>query len=101
AQGAVSVFMLALDAFKRVNDVYGHGIGDQTLVALANVLTGSVRAADSVCRIGGEEFGVIMPSTRAGDGLGLARRIQERLEELEVEAGTITVSVGVSEAPLH
>ena len=101
AQDAVSVLMLDIDDFKKVNDVYGHGIGDQTLVALANVLTGSVRAADSVCRIGGEEFGVIMPSTGAGDAFALARRIQERLEELEVEAGTITVSVGVSEGPLH
>ena len=59
---AVAVVMLDLDDFKRVNDVYGHGIGDQLLYQVADVLRASVRASDIVCRVGGEEFAVILPS---------------------------------------
>ena len=58
--------MFDLDDFKRVNDVYGHGAGDQLLIQLARLARETVRESDVVCRIGGEEFGVIMPSCDAG-----------------------------------
>ena len=58
---SVAVLMFDLDDFKRVNDIYGHGAGDQLLVQLARVSREIVRGSDVVCRIGGEEFGVIMP----------------------------------------
>jgi HD-GYP domain-containing protein (c-di-GMP phosphodiesterase class II) len=61
-----------------------------------------VRGSDVVCRIGGEEFGVIMPSCDAGDALALAARLTERLRSLELEpTGRMTVSVGVSQGPQH
>src|SRR5581483_5371662 len=60
--GAVALMMLDIDDFKKVNDVYGHGIGDQVLRELAETLKGVVRASDVVCRLGGEEFGVVMGS---------------------------------------
>src|SRR4029078_8377927 len=63
----VAILMFDLDDFKRVNDVYGHGAGEQILVHIARVARDAVRGADVVCRIGGEEFGVIMPSCDAGD----------------------------------
>ena len=63
--------MLDVDDFKRVNDIYGHATGDHALVALADILPGTVRVSDVVCRLGGEEFGVIMASCDAGDALGL------------------------------
>ena len=66
----VAVLMFDLDDFKRVNDVYGHGVGDQLLIQVARVSRDTVRGSDVVCRIGGEEFGVIMPSCDAGDALG-------------------------------
>ena len=67
--------MLDIDDFKKVNDVFGHGTGDQVLVALADdPPLGSIAASDVVCRIGGEEFAVIMPSCDAGDAMRLAAR---------------------------
>src|SRR5436853_643706 len=56
----VAVLMLDLDDFKRINDVHGHGIGDELLRLLADALRGAVRNGDVVCRLGGEEFAVIM-----------------------------------------
>ena len=79
--------MFDLDDFKRVNDVYGHGAGDQLLIQLARLARETVRGSDVVCRIGGEEFGVIMPSCDAGDALGLAARLTERLSDGRVRAG--------------
>ena len=99
---SVAVLMFDLDDFKRVNDVYGHGAGDQLLIQLARLARETVRGSDVVCRIGGEEFGVIMPSCDAGDALGLAARLTERLREVEFEpAGRMTVSIGVSQGPQH
>ena len=99
---SVAVLMFDLDDFKRVNDVYGHGAGDQLLAQLARIARETVRGSDVVCRIGGEEFGVIMPSCDAGDALGLAARLTERLCEVEFEpAGHMTVSIGISQGPHH
>ncbi|HTR33045.1 MAG TPA: diguanylate cyclase, partial [Gaiellaceae bacterium] len=99
---SVAVLMFDLDDFKRVNDVYGHAAGDQLLVQLARIARDTVRGSDVVCRIGGEEFGVIMPSCDAGDALGLAARLAETLRTVEFEsAGRITVSMGVAQGPEH
>ena len=97
---SVAVLMFDLDDFKRVNDIYGHAQGDELLAELARVAAETVRGSDVVCRIGGEEFGVIMPSCAAGDALGLASRLVERLAGTEFEpAGRVTISVGVAEGP--
>jgi diguanylate cyclase (GGDEF)-like protein len=99
---SVAVLMFDIDDFKKVNDIYGHGAGDQLLIQLAQLARDSVRGSDVVCRLGGEEFGVIMTSCDAGDALGLAARLTERLRATEFEpAGTITVSIGVSQGPQH
>jgi diguanylate cyclase (GGDEF)-like protein len=98
----VAVLMFDLDDFKRVNDVYGHGAGDQLLVQISKLALETVRGSDVVCRIGGEEFGVIMPSCDAGDALALAARFAERLREVDFEpAGPMTVSIGISQGPQH
>jgi diguanylate cyclase (GGDEF)-like protein len=102
SRDSVGVLMLDIDDFKRVNDVYGHGVGDQVLRDLGEMLRGVVRGSDIVCRLGGEEFGVIMASGDAGDALNLARRLTETLIDLELgPAGKITISVGVSQGPEH
>ncbi|HVU78480.1 MAG TPA: diguanylate cyclase [Gaiellaceae bacterium] len=99
---SVAVLMFDLDDFKRVNDVYGHGAGDQLLIQIARIARDAVRASDVVCRIGGEEFGVIMPSCDAGDALGLAVRLREAIERAEFEpAGRMTLSMGVAQGPEH
>jgi diguanylate cyclase (GGDEF)-like protein len=102
AHDSIAVLMLDIDDFKRVNDIYGHGTGDQVLVALADILRQTVRASDVVCRLGGEEFGVIMASCDAGDALGLAARLGERLGQEEFDpAGRLTLSIGISQGPEH
>ena len=102
ARDSVAVLMLDIDDFKRVNDVHGHGTGDQVLTDLADLLRAAVRGSDVVCRVGGEEFGVIMPSCDAGDALNLGRRLTDGLAEVDLgAAGTITVSIGISQGPQH
>ena len=99
---SVAVLMFDLDDFKRVNDVYGHGAGDQLLIQLARLARETVRESDVVCRIGGEEFGVIMPSCDSEAALGLASRLSERIREVDFEpAGRMTVSMGISQGPHH
>ncbi len=86
AHETVALVMLDLDDFKKVNDVYGHGIGDQLLYQVADVLRASVRASDVVCRVGGEEFAVILPSGDLTSSIALAERIGEELAKLEADA---------------
>ena len=99
---SVAVLMLDIDDFKRVNDVYGHGTGDQVLRDLADLLRTALRGSDVVCRLGGEEFGVVMPSCDAGDALNLGRRLTDALDQVDFgPAGKITISVGISQGPEH
>ena len=102
AHDSVALLMFDIDDFKKLNDVYGHATGDNVLVALADMLKTSVRASDVVCRIGGEEFAVILPSNSAGDAAGLARRLKDRLAATELDpGGDITLSIGISQGPEH
>ena len=78
---SIAVLMLDLDDFKRVNDIHGHSAGDQLLVQVARVAEETVRASDIACRIGGEEFAVIMPSCDARGGARLAARLTSDLRD--------------------
>ena len=98
----VALVMIDLDDFKKVNDVHGHGVGDELLLHVADVLRSSVRTTDVVCRVGGEEFAIIIPSGDLESTLGLAERLGGSIELLEVEAaGRLTVSTGVAMGPEH
>ena len=98
----VAVLMLDIDDFKRVNDVHGHGVGDELLRLLAEALRSCVRPDDVVCRLGGEEFGVIMHACDGKDATSIAERLIDRLAELDLAGvGTLTVSVGLSLGPEH
>jgi diguanylate cyclase (GGDEF)-like protein len=99
---SVAVLMFDLDDFKRVNDVYGHGAGDNLLKKVGAIARESVRSSDVVCRIGGEEFGVIMPSCDGRAALALAGRLAESFEREEFEpTGPMTVSIGIAIGPEH
>jgi diguanylate cyclase (GGDEF)-like protein len=99
---SVAVLMFDLDDFKRVNDVYGHGAGDQLLTRVGRIARDTVRGSDVVCRIGGEEFGVIMPSCDAGAALALAGRLADNFAKENFEpTGSMTVSIGVALGPQH
>jgi diguanylate cyclase (GGDEF)-like protein len=102
ARDAAAVLMIDIDDFKHVNDVYGHGIGDGVLLTLSEILVSTVRGSDVVCRLGGEEFGIILPSCDAGDALGLAARIAERVSRTDFDpAGKLTISIGAAQGPEH
>ncbi len=102
SKDSTALLMFDLDDFKKVNDIYGHSVGDKILVSIANILSDTVRGSDIACRIGGEEFGVILPSCDAGDALGLATRLLSRVGQLALdEVGHITISIGVSQGPEH
>ncbi len=98
----VGLVILDLDDFKKVNDVYGHGIGDQVLTEMGDILRGSVRGADAVCRIGGEEFAIILPSGTLDVSLRLAERVARTVETTSFDpVGPMTVSIGVAIGPDH
>ncbi|MEJ7567167.1 MAG: diguanylate cyclase [Gaiellaceae bacterium] len=102
AHESVAVVMIDIDDFKKVNDVYGHGLGDQVLAELANHLRATVRTSDVVCRIGGEEFAVILPASEKAHALALVERLSARLDGVELElAGKISVSTGIAYGPEH
>jgi len=98
----VAVLMLDIDYFKRINDVHGHGVGDELLCSLADTLRACMRPDDVVCRLGGEEFGVIMRSCDGTDAQRVAERIVQRLSELDAPGvSRLTVSIGLSLGPEH
>jgi diguanylate cyclase (GGDEF)-like protein len=97
--GTLGLFLLDVDHFKRVNDSYGHPVGDQLLTALALRLTRCVRSTDLVARYGGEEFAVMLPMASRAGTEHLARRVHEALStrpfDLEGFSLSVTVSIGV------
>ncbi|KPQ25536.1 MAG: Response regulator containing a CheY-like receiver domain and a GGDEF domain [Halomonas sp. HL-48] len=98
----LSMALLDLDHFKRVNDNFGHPAGDQVLRAFAHALLDEVRKADVVARIGGEEFCVLMPKTDTAGAQALLERIRTRVEGLSPQAlgvpTAVTVSLGLATA---
>jgi diguanylate cyclase (GGDEF)-like protein/hemerythrin-like metal-binding protein len=94
----LSVVMLDLDHFKRVNDTHGHGAGDQVLVGVARILETNVRDSDSIGRLGGEEFMVLAPATPGRGAVQLAEKLRALTAETPLgPAGIITGSFGVAE----
>jgi len=100
-QEKLSLIMFDLDHFKRVNDTYGHPVGDQTLIAISNCVSHYCRETDLLCRYGGEEFVIICLKSDAQDTFLLAERIRKAVGELQAAVlgypGTQTISVGVFE----
>ena len=102
AHDRVALMMFDIDDFKRVNDVCGHGEGDNVLQLLGEILKGVVRDSDTVCRVGGEEFAAILPSCGPDDALGLATRLKEALLRSPTETvADTTVSIGIAFGPEH
>lgn len=94
-----SVIMIDLDYFKRVNDTYGHLIGDKTLVALTQLLSDNIRHIDTLGRWGGEEFMIICPETEIEGGKQLAEKMQAVIEKYDFpHIHTMTCSFGISES---
>jgi len=102
-----AVAMVDIDRFKRVNDEFGHRVGDETLQGVANVLSGTVRGTDRVYRYGGEEFLMVFTDADEATALALAERLRAAVEGThwsghDIESvGSLTVSVGVALLPEH
>jgi diguanylate cyclase (GGDEF)-like protein len=101
--GPLSVVMLDVDHFKRVNDNYGHGTGDAVLKIVANILVGEVRRHDVIARYGGEEFALLLAETNEEQAHIMAERCREKIESARFVAGgqaiRITASVGIAAYP--
>ncbi|WP_203695803.1 GGDEF domain-containing protein [Catellatospora coxensis] len=101
----VSLLMLDLDHFKSVNDRYGHPAGDQVLRTVAALLVRELRAVDVAARLGGEEFGVLLPGIDHRDATAVAGRLRAAIARCPVvHAATtvlVTASIGVVCYPRH
>ncbi len=93
----MSLIILDIDLFKKVNDTYGHNAGDKVLVQVSHALLKTLRNIDIVCRWGGEEFVVLLPTASLENAYALAEKIRTYIEELEIDVvGHITASFGVA-----
>lgn len=96
----LSVIMLDVDHFKRINDRHGHGVGDLALCSLANTLSELTRQEDVLARYGGEEFALVVRGVVRDEALALAERIRSRVAAQRVPVGggtlSMTVSVGIA-----
>jgi len=90
-----------IDHFKKINDTYGHDVGDLVLKTFADLIRGIIRKSDICARFGGEEFVVLLPNTDREGARVLAERIRTAVAKNPVEHGSIvivfTVSIGISQ----
>jgi diguanylate cyclase (GGDEF)-like protein/PAS domain S-box-containing protein len=103
---SMGILMLDLDHFKRFNDTYGHDAGDAVLRETAAFLLKNVRAEDFVCRYGGEEFVVILPTADLEGSKMRAEKLRSKMRELSImhqgkSLGMVTLSIGVAAFPAH
>lgn len=96
----LSVLLLDIDHFKKINDTYGHAAGDDALMVVANILLEMSRTEDTVARIGGEEFALLLPDTNRLGTAVLAERIRSAIEREQFIVGDkivpMTVSIGIA-----
>ena len=96
----VSVVMFDIDHFKKINDQYGHGVGDDAIKWVAQIIKNFSRKCDCVSRMGGEEFAILMPTTSEFGAYQAAEKIRRRLEvepfRVKGESIQISISAGIS-----
>jgi len=97
-QYPLSFMMIDIDHFKKVNDKYGHAVGDTVLIELVGLLQGESRETDFLARWGGEEFVLTAPYASAEEAVAIAERVRQNVSRHEFSnVGSVTVSVGVAE----
>lgn len=95
-----SLVLLDLDHFKSINDRFGHSAGDGVLSHVAATMNGMARKSDSIGRLGGEEFGILLPGASLSEAQGVADRLRSQFARAsipEINGGTVTVSAGIAE----
>ncbi|TAK64889.1 diguanylate cyclase [Methylobacter sp.] len=96
------LLMLDLDFFKRVNDIYGHAMGDAVLKAFAEIVRNNSRAIDIPARLGGEEFAILLAGADKKDALKMAERLRQQVAEIAIdhEVGPVQITVSIGAAIL-
>jgi two-component system cell cycle response regulator len=109
-QEPLSLLVIDIDYFKKINDTFGHLVGNEALVAVAGTIKANVRKKDIVARYGGEEFTVLLPNTTSEEAMEIAERIRKQVGRTRFKAGssingnenvylTFTVSIGIATYP--
>lgn len=98
---SLAVFMIDIDKFKMVNDIYGHGVGDEIIKSVALKIEDTLRTSDIFGRLGGEEFATVLPNTTERGALKAAENIRKEIENLEYitnkkEKVKVTISIGIA-----
>jgi diguanylate cyclase (GGDEF)-like protein len=99
----LSAMMIDLDHFKKVNDAYGHGVGDQVLHAVAQRCQDAIRDVDLLGRYGGEEFSILLPEAGAADAYDIAERIRLRIgnNPITTDRGPVNITISIGIASLN
>jgi diguanylate cyclase (GGDEF)-like protein len=95
--------MIDLDHFKKINDDFGHILGDDVLRAVSTIFLRTLRKVDVVCRYGGEEFAVVLPATQGGSAAAVAEKIRRAVASAQYAgvALPVTISIGIAEFPAN
>jgi diguanylate cyclase (GGDEF)-like protein len=101
--GRMSVIMVDIDHFKRLNDEFGHLLGDEVLRGVSNILKQQLRKVDMVCRYGGEEFAIVVPETTGANAMVVAEKLRRQIETHPFPGvpRPVTISCGVADYPTH
>jgi two-component system, cell cycle response regulator len=102
-QGRMSVIMVDIDNFKKLNDEFGHLLGDEILRSVSSVLKQQLRKMDMVCRYGGDEFAIMVPETTGENALRVAEKLRRQVETHDFPGvpRPVTISCGVADYPTH
>ena len=98
---SLCVIMIDIDNFKKINDIYGHLVGDEVLKELSSKMKQSVRSSDILARFGGEEFVILLPDTEQSGAVELAEKLRKEAHDIKIETKskgviTFTISLGIS-----
>jgi diguanylate cyclase (GGDEF)-like protein len=99
----LSVLMVDIDGFKKLNDEFGHLLGDEVLKQVSHMFLSQTRKSDMVCRYGGDELAVLLPQTMSSNALIVAEKLRRVVAECEFPgvARPVTLSIGIAQYPLH
>jgi diguanylate cyclase (GGDEF)-like protein len=102
-QGRMSIIMIDIDNFKRLNDEFGHLLGDEVLRSVSTLMKQQLRKVDVVCRYGGEEFAIVVPETSGENALRVAEKLRRQVENHHFPGvpRKVTISSGVADYPTH
>jgi diguanylate cyclase (GGDEF)-like protein len=102
-QGRMSLIMIDIDNFKKMNDEFGHLLGDEMLRAVSSILKQQLRKMDMVCRYGGDEFAIVVPETAGESAMRVAEKLRRQVEThfFPGVPRPVTISCGVADYPAH